>query len=201
LLRSGELDQKAAAHALEVIDRNAWSLTKIVEDMLDVSRIITGKLLLTFAPIDLLQVIDAAIDAVRPASQAKGIKILTHIESPNLIVNGDAERLQQVAWNLLSNAVKFTPDGGEVDVSVGREGSCARVMIADTGPGITPEFLPHLFERFTQADRSTTRKHGGLGLGLAIVRHLVELHGGTVEARNREGDGGAIFTVTVPVAM
>lgn len=197
LLRSGELDQKAAAHALQVIDRNAWSLTRIVEDMLDVSRIITGKLPLTVIPIVLLPVINAAIDAVHPAAQAKGIKILTHIDSTNLIVNGDAERLQQVAWNLLSNAVKFTPDGGEVDVSVGREGSYAKIMIADTGPGITPEFLPHVFERFTQADRSTTRKHGGLGLGLAIVRHLVELHGGTVEARNREGKEGAIFTVTL----
>ncbi len=168
--------------------------------MLDVSRIITGKLFLTFVPIDLLQVINAAIDAVHPAAQAKGIKVLTHIDSPNLIVNGDAERLQQVAWNLLSNAVKFTGDGGEVDVSVGREGSYAKITIADTGPGITPEFLPHVFERFTQADRSTTRQHGGLGLGLAIVRHLVELHGGTVEARNRQGREGAIFTVTLPAS-
>jgi signal transduction histidine kinase len=183
-----------------VIDRNAWSLTRIVEDMLDVSRIITGKLLLKLVPIDLLPVIDAAIDAVVPAAEAKGIKILNHIDSPNLIVNGDAERLQQVAWNLLSNAVKFTPDGGKVDVSVGREGSYAKIIIADTGPGITTEFLPHVFERFTQADRSTTRKHGGLGLGLAIVRHLVELHGGTVEARNREANEGAIFTVTLPAS-
>jgi signal transduction histidine kinase len=168
--------------------------------MLDVSRIITGKLLLTLMPIDLLPVIDAAIDAVLPPAKAKGIKILSHIDSQNLIVNGDAERLQQVAWNLLSNAVKFSPDGGEVEVSVGREGSYAKIMIADTGPGIDPEFLPHAFERFTQADRSTTRKHGGLGLGLAIVRHLVELHGGTVEARNREGNKGAIFTVTLPAS-
>jgi PAS domain S-box-containing protein len=200
LLRSGTLDPKEVGHAFEVIDRNARSLTRIVEDMLDVSRIITGKLLLTFVPIDLLPVVNAAIDAVQPAAEAKGIKILSHIDSPNLILNGDAERLQQVAWNLLSNAVKFTPDGGEVDVSVGSEGSYAKIVIVDTGPGIPPEFLPHVFERFTQADRSSTRRHGGLGLGLAIVRHLVELHGGTVEARNREGKTGAILTVRLPAS-
>jgi PAS domain S-box-containing protein len=200
LLRSGQLDQKTSGHAFEVIEQNAWSQTRIVEDMLDVSRIITGKLNLTFLPFDLLPVITAAIDAVHPAAQAKGIRILTHFESGNLIVNGDPDRLQQVAWNLLANAVKFTPDGGQVDVSVNKEDSYVKVLIADSGIGIEPAFLPHVFERFTQADRSTTRKYGGLGLGLAIVRHLVELHGGRVEAHNRAEQTGAVFTVSLPLS-
>jgi PAS domain S-box-containing protein len=200
LLRSGQLDQKTSEHAFAVIEQNAWSQTRIVEDMLDVSRIITGKLSLTLMPCDLLPVIAAAVDAVHPAAEAKGIKILTHFETPNAVVNADADRLQQVAWNLLSNAVKFTPDRGQVDVSIGIDGSYARITIADSGIGIEPAFLPHVFERFTQADRSTTRKYGGLGLGLAIVRHLVELHGGKVEVKNRGEQSGAEFTVSLPVS-
>lgn len=200
LVRSGRLDEKTSEHAFKVIEQNAWSQTRIVEDMLDVSRIITGKLNLTFVPCDLLPVITAAIDAVHPAAEAKGIRILTWFESSNLIVNGDADRLQQVVWNLLSNAVKFTPDGGQVDVSVAKDDSYAKIMIADTGIGIEPEFLPHVFERFTQADRSTTRKYGGLGLGLAIVRHFVELHGGKVEAQNRNEQTGTVFTVSLPIS-
>jgi PAS domain S-box-containing protein len=198
LLRSGELDQKSAEHACRVIEQNAWSQTRIVDDMLDVSRIITGKLQLAFAPVELLPLIDAAVDAVHPGAEAKGIKISIHSDAGAVIVNGDANRLQQIAWNLLANAVKFTPDGGQVEISVGRQGSYVEIIVSDTGPGIDAAFLPHVFERFTQADRSTTRKHGGLGLGLAIVRHLVELHGGRVEARNREEVEGAIFTVTLP---
>lgn len=200
LLRSGQLDEKTSEHAFEVIEQNAWSQTRIVEDMLDVSRIITGKLNLSFLPFDLLPVIVAAIDAVHPAAEAKGIRILPQFESSSLIVNGDASRLQQVAWNLLSNAVKFTPEGGQIEVALNKEDSYVRVTIADSGIGIEPEFLPHVFERFTQADRSTTRRYGGLGLGLAIVRHLVELHGGTVEAQNRGEQTGAIFTVSLPVS-
>ena len=198
LLRSGQLDENTAAHAFEAIERNAWSQAQIVDDLLDVSRIITGKLQLTYLPTNLLNVVNAAIDVVRPAAEAKGIKIVTHDDSTGLIVNGDANRLQQVAWNLLANAVKFTPDGGVVEISLLRENSFAKLRIADTGPGIRPEFLPHAFERFTQADSGTTKKHGGLGLGLAIVRHLAELHGGRVEAKNREGEKGAVFTVTLP---
>jgi PAS domain S-box-containing protein len=198
LLRSGQLDENTSAHAFEAIERNAWSQAQIVNDLLDVSRIITGKLHLTYLPTDLSNVINAAIDVVRPAAEAKGIKIVTKNNATALIVNGDANRLQQVAWNLLSNAVKFTPDGGVVEISLLRDNSFAKLMIADTGPGIKPEFLPHAFERFTQADSGTTRKHGGLGLGLAIVRHLAELHGGQVEAQNREGEKGAVFTVTLP---
>ncbi|MFN2493413.1 MAG: MASE1 domain-containing protein [Pyrinomonadaceae bacterium] len=197
LLRNAELDEKAAPHAVKVIERNARSLTRIVEDMLDLSRIITGKLRLTIGPTDLFQVISAAIDAVQPAADAKGIDIIVHTESTPVIVNGDGERLQQVVWNLLSNAVKFT-QSGQIHVSLSKEGSCARITVADTGPGIAPDFLPHIFERFTQEDRSSTKKYGGLGLGLSIVRQLVELHGGTVEARNREGQKGAVFTVTLP---
>lgn len=198
LLRSGQLDENTSAHAFEAIERNAWSQAQIVNDLLDVSRIITGKLQLTYLPTDLLNVVNAAIDVVRPAAEAKGIKILTNNNPAGLIVNGDANRLQQVAWNLLANAVKFTPDGGVIQISLLRDNSFAKLMIADTGPGINPEFLPHAFERFTQADSGTTKQHGGLGLGLAIVRHLAELHGGRVEAQNREGEKGAVFTVTLP---
>lgn len=198
LLRSGQLDENTSAHAFEAIERNAWSQAQIVNDLLDVSRIITGKLHLTYLPTDLLNVVNAAIDVVRPAAEAKGIKILTNKNPIGLIVNGDANRLQQVAWNLLSNAVKFTPEGGVIEISLLRDNSFAKLMIADTGPGIKPEFLPHAFERFTQADSGTTKKHGGLGLGLAIVRHLAELHGGRVEAQNGEGEKGAVFTVTLP---
>jgi signal transduction histidine kinase len=166
--------------------------------LLDVSRIITGKLQMTYLPTDLVNVLHAAIDVVRPAAEAKGIRITTHSHSTGVIVNGDANRLQQIAWNLLANAVKFTPDGGSIEVSLAKENAFAKLIIADSGPGIKPEFLPHAFERFTQADSGTTKKHGGLGLGLAIVRHLAELHGGQVEAQNREGEQGAVFTVTLP---
>jgi PAS domain S-box-containing protein len=198
LLRSGQLDADTSAHAFEAIERNAWSQAQIVNDLLDVSRIITGKLHLTYLPTDLLDVVNAAIDVVRPAAEAKGISIVTNNNAFGLIVNGDANRLQQIAWNLLANAVKFTSDGGVVEISLLRDNSFAKLMIADTGPGIKPEFLPHAFERFTQAESGTTKKHGGLGLGLAIVRHLAELHGGHVEAKNREGGNGAVFTVTLP---
>ncbi len=198
LLRSGQLDEDTSAHAFEAIERNAWSQAQIVNDLLDVSRIITGKLHLTYLPTDLVNVVNAAIDVVRPAAEAKRITIVTKNNSGGLIVNGDANRLQQVAWNLLSNAVKFTPDGGVVEISLRRDNSFAQLLITDTGPGIKPEFLPHAFERFTQAETGTTKQHGGLGLGLAIVRHLAELHGGHVEAKNREGEKGAVFTVTLP---
>ena len=198
LLRSGQLDADGASHAVEVIERNAAAQREIIEDLLDVSRIVTGKLRISTQPVDLLLVIHAAIDAVRPAAEAKEISISTHIEAPDSIVRADVERLQQVFWNLLANAVKFTPHGGLIDVYIERNDSLAEVRIEDSGPGVPPEFLPHIFERFSQADGSSTRKHGGLGLGLAIVRHLIELHGGTVSATNRESGSGAILTVRLP---
>lgn len=200
LLRSGQLDRDGAIHAVEVIERNAAAQRQIIEDLLDVSRIITGKLRINTQPVDLLLIIHAAIDAVRPAAEAKEIRISTHIEAPDPIVRADSERLQQVLWNLLANAVKFTPSGGKVDVYLEQHGPLAEIRIEDSGPGVPLEFLPRIFERFSQADGSSTRKHGGLGLGLAIVRHLVELHGGTVSAANRE-DGGAVLTVRLPVVV
>jgi signal transduction histidine kinase len=201
LLRSGQLDSDGVSHAVEVIERNAAAQRQIIEDLLDVSRIVAGKLRISTQPVDLLLVIHAAIDAVRPAAEAKEIKISTHVDAPDLIVRADVERLQQVFWNLLANAVKFTPHGGVIVVYLERNDSLAEVRIEDSGPGVPPEFLPHIFERFSQADGSSTRKHGGLGLGLAIVRHLVELHGGTASAANRGENGGAILTVRLPAMI
>lgn len=198
LLRSGQLDPDNLTHAFEVIERNAWSQKQIIEDMLDVSRIITGKLRIGLVPIELMGVIQTAVEVVRPAAEAKEITIKTQFEAPELLVSGDAERLQQVTWNLLSNAVKFTAPGGLVEITVGRKNCRAEIRVVDNGPGIPTEFLPHVFERFSQADSSSTRRHGGLGLGLAITRHLVELHGGAVKATNREDGKGAVLTVTLP---
>jgi len=198
LLRTGQLDADGRSHAVEVIERNAAAQRQIIEDLLDVSRIVAGKLRISTQPVDILLIIHAAIDAVQPAAEAKEIEIATHVAAPDAIVRADSERLQQVFWNLLANAVKFTPAGGTVDVYLERNGPLAEIRIEDSGPGVPVEFLPRIFERFSQADGSSTRKHGGLGLGLAIVRHLVELHGGTVSAANREG-GGAVLTVQLPV--
>jgi PAS domain S-box-containing protein len=200
LLRSGQLDSDGTIHAVEVIERNAAAQRQIIEDLLDVSRIVTGKLRINTQPIDLLLIIHAAIDAVRPAAEAKEIKISTHIDAPDSIVRADSERLQQVLWNLLANAVKFTPAVGTVDLYLEQHGSLAEIRIEDSGPGVPADFLPRIFERFSQADGSSTRKHGGLGLGLAIVRHLVELHGGTVSASNRK-EGGAMLSVRLPVVV
>jgi len=200
LLRSGQLDQEGMSHAIEVIERNAAAQKQIIEDLLDVSRIVAGKLRINTQPVDVLLVIHSAIDAVRPAAEAKQIDICTHFEAPDVIVKADTERLQQVLWNLLVNAVKFTPVGGVVDVHLEQHDSMAEVRIEDSGPGVPPEFLPHIFERFSQADGSSTRQYGGLGLGLAIVRHLVELHGGTVSASNRES-GGALLAVRLPAVI
>ena len=201
LLSSGQLDADGMTHAVEVIERNAMAQRQIIEDLLDVSRIVAGKLRINTQPVDLLLVIHSAIDAVRPAAEAKEINISTHVEAPDSIVRADSERLQQVFWNLLANAVKFTPPDGVVDVYIQRNDSLAEVRIEDNGPGVPPDFLPHIFERFSQADGSSTRKHGGLGLGLAIVRHLVELHGGTVSAANRGEQGGTILTVRLPAMV
>ena len=199
MLKSGRLDQESATHAIDVIERNAWAQKQIIEDILDVSRVITGKLQLHLAPVDLVTVVNAALDAVRPAFEAKEIKIETHYQEGLKIIAGDADRLQQVVWNLLSNASKFTPARGSVGISVTQDHTYAQVQISDTGPGVAPDFLPHVFERFRQADGSTTRLHGGLGLGLAIVRHLVELHGGLIGVENGTVRSGAVFTVKLPL--
>ncbi len=199
MLSSSRLDPDGSKHALEVIERNAWAQKQIIEDILDVSRVITGKLQLNLNPVDLVTVVDAALDAVRPAIEAKEIKIETIIDASLRMISGDADRLQQVIWNLLSNAAKFTPAGGSVEISVNQTTAHVQIQVKDSGPGIDPTFLPHVFERFRQADGSTTRTHGGLGLGLAIVRHLVELHGGTITVGNRENSQGAIFTIQLPL--
>src|SRR6266498_22877 len=200
LLRSGRLDKDSSIHALEVIERNAWSQHQIIEDILDVSRVITGKLQLNLGPVKIDSVVEAALDSVRPALQAKEIKIETSIDEDLNVVSGDADRLRQVIWNLLSNASRFTPPGGCIEVQVNQRDSQMQITVADSGPGIATEFLPHVFERFRQADGSTTRTHGGLGLGLAIVRHLVELHGGTISSENlHDGRSGAKFVVNLPL--
>lgn len=183
LLRTRKFDEATAARALETIDRNTKSLAQLIEDVLDVSRIITGKLRLNFHPVELVSVIEAALDTVRPAAEAKDIQIESQLEPSVGRVLGDPNRLQQVVWNLLSNAVKFTPKSGRVQVCLHLDHSHAQISVSDTGQGISPDFLPYVFDRFRQADSSSTRSHGGLGLGLAIVRHLVELHGGTVHAQ------------------
>ncbi|HSS21834.1 MAG TPA: PAS domain S-box protein [Pyrinomonadaceae bacterium] len=199
MLTSGRLDRESAKHAMEVIERNAWAQKQIIEDILDVSRVITGKLQLNLSPVDLVVVIDAALDAVRPAMEAKEIKIETIIDTGLRMISADPDRLQQVVWNVLSNAAKFTPNGGRVEISVNQTSTHVVIQVKDSGPGIETEFLPHVFERFRQADGSITRLHGGLGLGLAIVRHLVELHGGTISVENREDSSGAIFTIRLPL--
>lgn len=199
MLRSGRLDSESATHALQVIERNAWAQKQIIEDILDVSRVVTGKLQLKVAPLDLVTVVDGALDAVRPAIDAKNIHVETIIDAGLKMISGDADRLQQVVWNLLSNAVKFTPGGGKIEIRVTQDETHVQIQVCDNGPGIGSAFLPHVFERFRQADGSTTRKHGGLGLGLAIVRHLIELHGGIISAENRDDGPGAIFTVKLPL--
>jgi len=199
LLRVGNLDAAAATSALERIERNAKAQAKLVGDLLEVSQIITGKLRLDMSPVDLAAAIEAALDSVTPAAEAKGITISTRLDRAAPMVVGDASRLQQVVWNLLSNAIKFTPRDGAVEVSVEAAPGEVRIAVRDSGMGIAPRFLPYVFDRFRQADSSTTRTHGGLGLGLSIVRHLVELHGGTAQVESGGEGCGAVFTVTLPV--
>ncbi|HKO98228.1 MAG TPA: ATP-binding protein [Pyrinomonadaceae bacterium] len=200
LLRSGNLDKPTATRALETIDRNAKSQAQLIEDILDVSRVITGKLRLSKEPVDIASVINAAIDSVQLAIDSKNIQLAVTLDPSARHTLGDAGRLQQVVWNLLANAIKFTPEGGHIEVKVGKSGRNLKIRVRDTGEGISTDVLPFIFERFHQADGTTTRQHGGLGLGLAIVRHLVELHGGTITATS-EGKGlGATFTIKLPLA-
>jgi PAS domain S-box-containing protein len=198
LLRSGSLDAKMTERAVETIERNIQAQAQIIDDILDVSRIVRGSLTLSVRTVDLAAVLHHVVESLGPAAQAKGIELHTVLEAADSHVAGDPDRLQQVAWNLLSNAIKFTARGGEVTARLSREDDGLRLEVTDTGEGITPEFLPYVFERFRQANGSTTRVHGGLGLGLAIVRHLVELHGGTVEAESAGQGRGSRFTVTLP---
>jgi signal transduction histidine kinase len=199
LLRTGRLDEATEARALETIERNARAQKRLVEDLLDVSRIVTGKLGLELADVEPPRVIQAAIATMQPAAEAKEVRIVPLLGDVTAVVRGDPARLQQVVCNLLSNAIKFTAPGGRVDVELATSGDQVQITVADTGQGIKPEFLPHVFERFRQEDGSISRRHGGLGLGLAIVSHLVELHSGTVEAQS-DGEGcGARFVVRLPV--
>jgi signal transduction histidine kinase len=201
MLSTGGLDEETFSRAVETIERNAKLQARLIDDMLDVSRIISGKLRLDAQPVDLTSVINAAVDTSRPAADAKDIRLQVVLDFGAGVVLGDPVRLQQVVWNLLSNAIKFTPKGGRVQVQLERINSHLEITVSDNGPGIDEEFLPHVFERFRQADSSITRKHGGLGLGLSIVRHLVELHGGIVEASNRGDRQGAVFVVKLPVMV
>jgi signal transduction histidine kinase/ActR/RegA family two-component response regulator len=198
MLDAGRLDSGQQKQATEAILRNAKAQARLVEDVLDVSAIVSGKLALHVGPVDLASVVDSAVEMLRPAVDAKCIELRTAFV-PHAMMVGDADRLRQVAWNLLSNAVKFTPKGGAVDVRIESRASQLVLAVSDTGSGVDPAFLPHLFERFRQADSSTTRRHGGLGLGLAIVRHLTELHGGTVAAESPGAGKGTTFTVSLPV--
>jgi signal transduction histidine kinase len=192
-------DPDSLDRGLAIIERNAKSQAQIIEDILDVSRIISGKLRLDLRAVDLATSVRSAIDVVRPSAEARGIELEVDLDQETGPVLGDADRLQQVVWNLLSNAVKFTPKGGRVSLHMQRVGSVARVVVRDTGKGIDPEFLPHVFERFRQADSSTSRAHAGLGLGLSIVRHIVEGHGGYVRAESEGKGKGATFVVDVPL--
>jgi len=199
MLRSGNLDPPSILRGLEVIERNVRAQTQLIGDLLDVSRIITGKLRLEVRPIDLAPVVEAGVDAVRSSAEAKEITVALDLPEGLPQVLGDPDRLQQVVWNLVSNAVKFTPQQGRIEVKLAKRDSHIALQVRDSGKGITPDFLPFVFDRFRQADSTSTRSHGGLGLGLAIVRHLVELHGGTVDAASG-GDGtGAVFTVQLPL--
>jgi PAS domain S-box-containing protein len=200
MLRTGQLSEENAAKALDTIERNARAQAQLVDDLLDVSRIITGKLRMDVQPADPNSFIDAAVEAVRPAADAKGVRVQKVIDTAAISIPGDPVRLQQVIWNLLSNAIKFTPRGGRVQIRSERVNSHLEIVVSDTGQGISPDFLPHVFDRFRQADQKTSRQHGGMGLGLAIVRHLVEMHGGTVRAMS-DGEGqGATFTVSLPIS-
>lgn len=199
LLTTRKFDETTTARALETINRNTKTLKILIEDVLDVSRIITGKLNLKVIPVQLITVVEAALDTVRPAAEAKEIRLESISDSSLKLVLGDVNRLQQIIWNLVSNAIKFTPHGGRVDVQLVQLDYHVQIRVRDTGEGIAADFLPYVFERFRQADSSSTRSHGGLGLGLAIVRHLVELHGGTVCAESPGIGQGATFIVTLPL--
>ena len=201
MLRSGALDRASAERALLTIERNARSQAHLVGDLLDASRIATGKLNIERKPVELMSIVEAAVDAVRPSVEAKNLRMQIVLEPWVGPFNGDSERLKQVVWNLLSNAIKFTPPGGLVEVRLERLENKALMIVSDTGQGIDPEFLPHIFDRFRQYDSSSKRRQGGLGLGLSIIKHIVELHGGAIYAYSRGEDQGADFMITLPLAV
>ena len=200
ILESKQLPPEGAERAIAAIGRNATALAHMIDDLLDTSRILNGGIRLAFRPVDLAIVAQAALDAVRPAAATKNVQLAFDDIPRSRPVRGDAERLQQVIWNLLANAIKFTPEGGRVDLFIESATEHVEVRVIDTGQGISPDLLPHVFERFRQGDDATTRRHTGLGLGLGIARHLVELHGGTVQAASPGVGQGATFTVRLPIA-
>jgi PAS domain S-box-containing protein len=200
LFRGGKLDEAGRAHALETIEQSAKTQARLIEDLLDVSRIVTGKMRLEVRSVQIADVISAAVDTLRPAADAKNISIHQMFEPVGRPVFGDPNRLQQVMWNLLSNAIKFTPHGGFVHVILQRAESYVQILVKDNGVGIKPEFLPQVFDAFRQADSSSTRSHKGLGLGLTIVRRLIELHGGTVRAESDGEGSGTVVEIRLPVA-
>ncbi|MEK6333616.1 MAG: ATP-binding protein [Acidobacteriota bacterium] len=199
LLASGNLDEQGSKRAIETILRNARAQTQLIDDLLDISRIITGKLRLDVRPVELARMIEAVVDGVRPAAEARNIHLQTELDPLICAVSVDPDRIQQIISNLLSNAIKFTPEGGRVEVRLERLHSDAEITISDTGQGIDPELLLHIFDRFRQADSSITRRHGGLGLGLSIVRQLVEMHGGTVTAESPGAGEGTVLKVIFPL--
>jgi signal transduction histidine kinase len=201
ILRNRKPNESTTARALETIERNAKLQTQLVENLLDISRALRGKLLLDTRPVELKLVIEAAINAVQAAADAKAIQLESFLDEKVGSVSGEADRLQQIIENLLSNAIKFTPEGGRVDIRLLSKDSDAQIQVSDTGTGISAEFLPHVFDYFRQADSSMTRKHGGLGLGLAIVRQLVQLHNGTIQVESPGVGQGATFTITLPLAV
>jgi CheY-like chemotaxis protein len=201
MMRTQTLSPETASGAWDVVERNATSLKQIIEDVLDVSRIVAGRLRLNVEPVDLPGILRDAMATVMPAADARGVRAETVIEPLTTPVSGDADRLQQIVWNLLSNAIKFTPRGGKVQLRLSRVNSHVEVTVSDTGRGISPDFLPFVFERFRQADATLTREHGGLGLGLAIAKQLAELHGGTITSSSGGLGQGATFTVKLPLMI
>jgi signal transduction histidine kinase len=201
MLERGQLDEEQARRALQIILRNVNAQVRLIDDLLDMTRVSSGKLRLAVQPVDLRGVVEAALDTIRPAAEAKSIRLHSVLASPGGPVSGDTDRLQQIVWNLLSNAVKFTPKGGRVQVQLRQVRSHVELLVSDTGQGISPDLLPFIFDRLRQGDSTTTRAHGGLGLGLALVRHLVELHGGIVFAESTGEGRGATFVVRLPLMI
>jgi signal transduction histidine kinase len=199
ILRSTRVDDATLAHAIEIIERSARTQSRLIEDLLDTARIVSGKLRLDIQPVDLTSLIENAVEVLQPAAEAKRIEIQLMLNVGREVITGDPDRLQQIVWNLLSNAIKFTPNGGRVEVRLERADPHVRITVSDTGKGISPEYLPFIFDRFRQADGSSTHRHTGLGLGLSLVRHLVELHGGTVYAKSPGEGQGASFIINLPL--
>jgi PAS domain S-box-containing protein len=199
MIRSGQLEEPMVLKALEIIDRNIKAQAQMTEDLLDISRIVNGKMRIDLKPLNLSAVIHAAIDTILPTAKAKDIEIQKVINPGVGFVVGDFDRLQQVIWNLLSNAIKFTPGGGRIRIELKRSGCHVEVAVGDTGMGISTEFLPYIFDRFTQEDSSSTRAYGGLGMGLSIAKYIIELHGGTIKAFSAGEGQGAVFTIILPL--